>query len=403
MQVWHQLQLPDDFCTLAHWCLPCCRLVSPIRSKRFAGQVDRDRSQIEPGPQPSSRYNTNTITAMQRINHIYQRRLPMRVTVSFVLAILFRKILLSATSLHYDDEHEIILKSGMGVLRRSVFVPQHVEEGENEQRQVRDRQISTSSSITDYYYEEGESLDIEDDILGGTTTTSPKHVSGSSLTSSYRGGVSHLDSSNDEQPSSSHEEYFSTSTTGSTLKHPYKSSDEQPSDYYTSRKKSHSNKGDFFHGSSSHFQWKHFHFRPIHYIFGSFFTALFFFGGATFVTAYQVLEQPSGCYATTCRRAIRCYKCILSLFTKGLTYFLWGQNEQWEGFESCDTDFEEEDNLPRLRAGIGRALEREHIRSMNVQQQSTVKSTATLYSNKTKLNNTNNYTTGNGMLELSCK
>lgn len=340
---------------------------------------------------------------MHRVNHNHPGRLPRQLTVSFLLAILFRNILLCATSEHYDDEHETVLNSSMNALRRRIFAPQHVEEGEKEQRQVRGLHISTSSSVTDYYYEEVESLDKEDDILGGTTTASPKHVSGSSLASSYRGGVSDMDISNDEQPSKSHEVYLSTSNTDSTLKHQYKSSDEQKIDYYTSTKKSHSNKGDFFHGSPSHFRWKHFHFRPIHYIFGSFFTVLLFFGGTTFVTAYQVLEQPSGCYATTCRRAIVCYKCILSLFSKGLTYFLWGQNEQWEGFESCDTDFEEEENLPRLRAGIGRALEREHIRSMNLQQQSTVKSTAPLYSSKTKPNNTNNYTSGRGLLELSCK
>jgi hypothetical protein len=315
---------------------------------------------------------------------------PMQLRASFLLAaILFWTILLvGVSSLPYDSEHAISV----------------------------DRQIYASRTTSTDYYDEEDPIITEDDIFGGTSTTStsPKHsiMSGSSSVSSYRGRGSSMDataSGSEEQPSSSHSAYSSSSTTGSTLKYPYKSSSSEEhlqSDYYTSMKKSHSNKGGFFRGSSSHFRWKqHFHFRPIHYIFGSFFTVLVFFGGATFVTAYQVLEQPSGCYATTCRRAIQCFKCILSLFTKGITYTLWGHNERWEGFESCDTDFEEEENIPRLRPGIGRALEREHTRSINLQQQqqptTTVKSETTPYSSSHTKHKNTNYTTRRGFLELS--
>jgi hypothetical protein len=326
-----------------------------------------------------------------------------------VAAILFWTIhFVGVSSLHYDNE------DGKSVgIRRNMLLPEPVEKGQKQQ-QVLGRQIYASSTAE--YYDEEDPIIIEDDILGGTptTSTSAKHSimsgSSSSVSSSYRGRGSSMDTTSSEEfPSSSHSVYSSSSITGSTLKYPYKSSsseDHLQSDYYTSMKKSHSNKGGFFRGSSSHFRWKqHFHFRPIHYIFGSFFTVLVFFGGATFVTAYQVLEQPSGCYATTCRRAIICYKCILSLFTKGITYFLWGQNERWEGFESCDTDFEEEENLPRLRPGIGRALEREHTRSINLQQQqqqsTKVKSVITPYNSSHKKQKDTNSTTRRGFLELS--
>jgi len=44
---------------------------------------------------------------------------------------------------------------------------------------------------------------------------------------------------------------------------------------------------------------------------------------------------------------------------------IFGKNENWQGFESKNTDLEEdEDNLPKLRPGIGKALDREHQRAM---------------------------------------
>ncbi len=253
-------------------------------------------------------------------------------------------------------------------------------------RSLKDEDDGGSSTAADYYGDEEEDITVTDDILGEGTSPIKSYT-----TSSYRGRESNTDSSSTKphstsSSSSSHGSSTATHNTASigsdssstydtsygssstTTKHPYKSpwgeeeDEEEEKDYYSSKS---SHKGGFFRGSSSHaFKWRRPKFRPIHYIFGSFFTVVIFFGGATFFTAYQVLEQPQGCYATSCRRSIACYKCILQLCNKGITYFLWGRDERWEGFESCDTDFEEEENLPRLRAGIGRALEREHSRSM---------------------------------------
>ena len=84
-----------------------------------------------------------------------------------------------------------------------------------------------------------------------------------------------------------------------------------------------------------------------------------------FFTAFQVMQRPEGSFATFCRRSIKCYLCIYKLFKKGILHFLWGEDDHWEGFESGNTDLEEdEENLPKLRAGIGGALEREHNRAM---------------------------------------
>ena len=228
------------------------------------------------------------------------------------------------------------------------------------------------------YYTNDKDTPIIDDILGSSSTSSsrskasPSSYKGKESSSSYEANSSGSSTTTSKTKTSSASSIGSSSdyygsgysygSSTSSFSSPYKKSSwEKDSSSSSKKKKSKHTFGGFF--NRPHHEWN-FHPRPIHYIFGSFFTFFFFFGGATFFTAFQVLERPQGCFATSCRRSIQCYKCAFQLCNKGVTYFLWGRDEHWEGFESVDTDFEDEENIPTLRAGIGRALEREHHRSM---------------------------------------
>jgi hypothetical protein len=57
--------------------------------------------------------------------------------------------------------------------------------------------------------------------------------------------------------------------------------------------------------------------------------------------------------------------CIAKLARMRWHEVVFGKEEDWDGFDSKNTDLEEdEDNLPKLRAGIGQALDREHSKTM---------------------------------------